>query len=102
MKLLYLLFIPLFLFADSTNNAELFQVFTILPPLVAIILAFVTKDVILSLFLGILTGTFMISLTHNGLGSNNEQGFIFMLYHSIIGSFTDIVKKNIKFYGRFL
>lgn len=43
-------------------NAARLGLWTILPPLVAIILAFMTKNVVLSLSLGVLTGTFLISL----------------------------------------
>lgn len=47
------------------KNAEFFSAWTLLPPLVAIALAFVTKDVILSLFIGVFTGTYMLSIIHN-------------------------------------
>ena len=36
----------------ATINAQKFGVFTLIPPLVAIILAFVTKNVVISLMLG--------------------------------------------------
>ena len=35
---------------------------SILPPLVAIVMAFILKEVLSSLFLGILTGTFLMAL----------------------------------------
>ncbi|MBQ9629968.1 MAG: Na+/H+ antiporter NhaC family protein, partial [Treponema sp.] len=38
-----------------------FGMWGIIPPLLTIVLAFVTKDVIVSLFLGILTGTMIVS-----------------------------------------
>lgn len=43
-------------------NAARLGLWTILPPLVAITLAFITKNVVLSLSLGVLTGTFLMSL----------------------------------------
>ncbi len=51
--------------ADSSlagENAAKFGVFTIIPPLVAIALAFITKNVLLSLFFGTFTGCFMMEL----------------------------------------
>ena len=44
---------------------QLFGAFTLMPPLVAIILAFITKEVIFSLFIGIFSGTFLLSLSSN-------------------------------------
>ncbi len=41
-------------------NAEKFGILTLIPPLVAIILAFITKNVIISLLIGILSGSFII------------------------------------------
>ena len=49
----------------SVINAEKFGVLTLLPPLVAIILAFATKNVILSLVLGVMSGGFLLNL--NGI-----------------------------------
>lgn len=56
---------PLFLFGDVDKNAEFFGVFTLIPPLVAITLAFITKDVVFSLFIGVLSGTFMIGVVEH-------------------------------------
>ena len=44
-------------------NAERFGLLTLIPPIVAIVLAFITKNVVISLFIGILSGSFLISLT---------------------------------------
>lgn len=41
---------------------EALHIWTLIPPLVAITLAFLTKNVIISLFLGIMSGTLMVSL----------------------------------------
>ncbi|EAH7030021.1 Na+/H+ antiporter NhaC family protein [Campylobacter lari] len=81
MKIFYLLLAPLLLFADAQANAELFGVWTLLPPVIAIILAFITKDVVLSLFIGALSGTFMLGLIENSI------------YHAIIASFTGFISK---------
>lgn len=42
-------------------NADNFGMLTLLPPLIAIILAFITKNVVISLFLGILVGGFLLN-----------------------------------------
>ena len=45
--------------ADA-DNAVRFSILTLLPPLVAIILAFITKETVLSLFVGVFVGEFML------------------------------------------
>lgn len=47
---------------DAEVLAETFGIMTIIPPLLALLLAFLTRNVILSLFLGVLDGAWMISL----------------------------------------
>ncbi|EAL3935018.1 Na+/H+ antiporter NhaC family protein [Campylobacter lari] len=81
MKIFYLLLTPLLLLADAQANAEFFGVWTLLPPVIAIVLAFITKDVVLSLFIGALSGTFMLGLIENNI------------YHAIITSFTGFISK---------
>ena len=46
----------------AAANAGKFEFMTLLPPLVAIALAFATKNVVVSLFIGVYTGAFMLSL----------------------------------------
>ena len=50
--------------SDGTeiSNVDRYGVLTLLPPLIAIILAFITKNVIVSLFIGLISGAFLISL----------------------------------------
>ncbi|CDM69743.1 Na+/H+ antiporter [Clostridium bornimense] len=50
--------------SDGTEikNVDRYGVLTLLPPLIAIILAFITKNVIVSLFIGLISGAFLISL----------------------------------------
>lgn len=75
MKFLCILLLPLALLANSPEqNSQLFGAFTLLPPFIAIVLAFVTKDVILSLFLGAMSGTFMLALVSNGYGASELIG----------------------------
>lgn len=44
-------------------NSERIGILTLVPPLVAIVLAFITKNVVISLFVGILSGGFILNLT---------------------------------------
>ncbi len=53
-------------------NAEKFGIWTIVPPLVAIVLAFITKNVVISLFIGALAGCFMLQIC----GMNVFEGFV--------------------------
>lgn len=54
----------------ATINSEAFGIWTIIPPLVAIILAFITKNVVISLFIGTMSGCFMLQISgHNILGA---------------------------------
>ena len=57
-------------------NAEKFGLWTLIPPMVAIILAFITKNVIVSLFIGILSGSFLISLTEHSFFGAIVQAFL--------------------------
>lgn len=56
--------------AESTSSLGLF---TLLPPLIAIVLAFVTKDVILSLFIGAFSGAYIYTVA---TGSNILMGLV--------------------------
>lgn len=62
-------------------NSERFGLWTILPPLVAIVLAFITKNVVISLFVGTLSGCFILQISGN-------NPFI-----AIIKSFLDFVQR---------
>ena len=44
----------------AAMNADKFGVWTLIPPIVAIVLAFITKNVVISLFIGILSGSFLV------------------------------------------
>ena len=51
-------------------NSEKFGFWTLIPPIVAIVLAFITKNVVISLFIGTLSGCFMVQLAgHNIFGA---------------------------------
>lgn len=57
-------------------NAERFGVLTLIPPIVAIVLAFITKNVVISLFIGILSGSFLVSLTGHNVFSALIHAFL--------------------------
>lgn len=70
--------------ADSETvalNATNFGIWTLIPPVVAIVLAFITKNVVISLFLGAISGCFMLQFT----GSN--------VIGALVGSFLDFVQR---------
>lgn len=66
MRFLFLILFSVFLNAADTSvsNMHLYGVLTLLPPLMAIILAFITREVILSLFIGVFTGTFLLAFAN--------------------------------------
>lgn len=83
-RLSYLFFIltfilvPQFIFANEVSpslNASKWGLLTILPPLIAIILALVTKNVVLSLFVGVFSGSFMLALNGNHVFDALIDGF---------------------------
>ncbi|MDF2878961.1 MAG: Na+/H+ antiporter NhaC-like protein, partial [Clostridia bacterium] len=57
----------MFTFTLVALNAGKYGLLTLIPPLMAIVLAFITKNVIISLFLGVLSGTFMLALNENSI-----------------------------------
>lgn len=65
--------------ADSSKgaaNAEAWGVLTLIPPVVAIVLAFISKNVVLSLFLGVFSGCFMLDLKGWDIYSAVVDGFL--------------------------
>lgn len=46
----------------ATSNANHYGFLTLIPPVIAIVLAFLTKNVIISLFIGTLSGAFLVQL----------------------------------------
>lgn len=48
---------------DSNN----YGIISLLPPIIAIVLAFITKNVIISLFLGAITGTFILTIDSSNI-----------------------------------
>lgn len=58
-----LVLLPVMLMAETKDNSVVFGALTLLPPLVAIVLAFFTRNVIFSLFMGIFVGAFILNVT---------------------------------------
>ena len=66
-------------FADGDigqMNANKFGMWTIIPPVVAIVLAFITKNVVISLFIGIFSGSFILNLGTGNLLSVFIKAFL--------------------------
>ncbi len=68
----------------QAQNAERFGIFTLIPPIVAISLAFITKNVIVSLVIGIMSGGFILNIT----GSN--------LFMALFYSFLDLIDRAVE------
>lgn len=47
---------------SAAEYAEILGIWTLIPPILALLLAFLTRNVILSLFLGVLSGAWMLAL----------------------------------------
>ncbi|EAL3842742.1 Na+/H+ antiporter NhaC family protein [Campylobacter upsaliensis] len=94
MKFLAFCLLPIALFADAKVNAEFYGFITLLPPFIAIILAFITKDVILSLFMGVLSGTFLLSLASNIFFVDTIA--LINIYDTLVDSFSKIISYVLK------
>ncbi len=60
----------------ATSNANHYGLLTLIPPVIAIVLAFLTKNVIISLFIGTLSGTFLVQLVDNSFLNAIVQSFL--------------------------
>lgn len=60
----------------ATMNASKFGFWTVLPPLVSIVLAFATKNVVVSLFIGAMVGCIMLYVTDSNILIALIQGFM--------------------------
>ena len=67
----------------AAENAAKFGIWTLIPPLVAISLAFITKNVIISLVIGIMSGGFILNITGN-------NPFMALFY-----SFLDLIERAV-------
>ena len=77
--------------ADSSkgaDNAQAFGLLTLIPPLLAILLAFISKNVVLSLFIGVFSGCFMLDLKGLDIYSAVIDGFL-RFSTEVLGSLAD-------------
>jgi len=77
--LLSIIFVSIGFSADSSMaqvNADKWGIWTLIPPLVAIILAFITKDVLLSLFTGVFSGVYILLIEKHNIFSSFIFGFL--------------------------
>lgn len=81
LKALMGIVIALIITALIMTDGRDFGAWSLLPPLTAILLAFATKQVVLSLFIGVFVGSAMMV----------PGGFLGKLFHGFIGSFAKIV-----------
>lgn len=72
----------------SVTNAEKFGIWTLVPPLIAITLAFITKNVVLSLFVGIFSGAFILQIQGTNIFMAGIQAFLKIIDY-ILGSLSD-------------
>ncbi len=68
--------------AAAVNSVK-FGMWTVLPPLVSIVLAFLTKNVVVSLFIGTITGCIMLQLNGFNIITALTQGFIDFTYRAL-------------------
>lgn len=73
---------------EAEKNAGHFGLWTLLPPLISIVLAFITKNVVLSLFIGVFSGTFLLSLNDYGTFGAIFHGFL-NIVDQVLGSLAD-------------
>ena len=73
---------------DAEAFATLYGVWTLIPPLLALLLAFLTRNVILSLFLGVLSGAWMIALVSGDL-LGSISGAFFSSTDYFVGTLAD-------------
>lgn len=72
----------------AAQNAQKFGLWTITPPLVAISLAFITKNVVLSLFVGVFSGAFLLNLSGFNFLSAFTNAFLGVVNY-VLGSLAD-------------
>ncbi len=63
-------------FSMAQVNADKWGIWTLIPPLVAIILAFITKNVLLSLFTGVFSGVYILLIEKHNIFSSFIFGFL--------------------------
>ena len=79
-SIIFLFVLSLFITSAPTgvDNSVRFGILTLLPPIIAIALAFITKETILSLFIGVFVGEFMVSVNDLNIVSSAINAFLAM------------------------
>ena len=80
--------LPVSVLAEDKDNALTFGILTLLPPMIAIVLAFITRNVIFSLFMGIFTGTFLVNVSGSNIFASFFNAFVDMS-GKMVGSMAD-------------
>ncbi len=73
---------------DGSDTTATLGFITLLPPLIAIGLAFITKNVVLSLFIGAMSGTYIIQVS-----SGNNGNLVANMFSSLLYAFLDLINK---------
>lgn len=84
--LVVIAFMAMTLGADFTTGADgaiQFGWFSLVPPVVSIVLAFITKNVLISLFLGIFAGAFVLHSVDGSIFSAIVQSFLSIVEYSL-------------------
>lgn len=79
LALVFVIFGAVTVFAEQSaaeTNAASLGFLTLVPPVVAIVLAFITKNVVLSLFIGILSGTLILGISSQGFTAGIVHGLL--------------------------
>ena len=83
-----ILFVLSMLIIQSPGNSTNFGILTLLPPIITIILAFITKETIFSLFVGVFVGEFMLCVRDLNIISSALGAFM-KLSKDVISSMAD-------------
>lgn len=70
------------------QNASRLGIWTILPPVIAIVLAFITKNVVISLALGVFSGSLLLHINGNNIFGAIFKAFLDLI-NRILGSLAD-------------
>ncbi|WP_034551297.1 Na+/H+ antiporter NhaC family protein [Carnobacterium funditum] len=70
-------------FGGGSGTEVNYGLFTLVPPVVAILLAFITKDVIISLFIGVFSGAFVLHLADSNFIVAFVQAFLSVVDYAL-------------------
>ena len=70
-------------FSGGNATGVDYGIYTLIPPVVAIALAFITKDVIISLFIGVFSGAFVLHLADNNILVAFVQSFLSVVNYAL-------------------